>query len=104
MTETLIGSKRLWIVADGEHHWVVAESAQEAIEAVRDSFDLGSTYEAEYEPEASWAPIVKPVRIDVTDNVRLFHDDYPVGTRYFCELMPVEIAEHMSGVVCSSVW
>lgn len=99
-----MSTKRVWVVDDGETHHVVATSADEAIEAVASAFDHDERYREEYEPSTTWAPLAGTLKINITEATIGCRDDYPPGTQFFAEATMHRIAEHMTGVVCSSVW
>lgn len=95
----------VWIVDDGERHWVVARSPAEAIEVAALSFDMTvDEFVADGQPEVSPQHPGTPIRIHFDDPRDIVREKFPSGTRYYAEVRPADAAQFMKGMICSSVY
>jgi len=102
--------KMVWVVDDGEKHWVVAETPEQAITMVASytGYESLKEYKDELgEPKVEWADLLKPIIINHDYDIpSRFRDDYPkeAKIKLTVEIMPIEAARSMTGVICSTCW
>ena len=96
---------KLWMIDDGENHWIAAENSGQALAFLYESFGFDSIddYLKEHEdPIITFADYTKPLRINITEEY--YPKDLPSGCQTFVEI-PVSLFDQLKpGLISSTVY